>query len=130
MPQLRLGMRIIDPASILHAFENYFASRKRKMLGRMQVRPLDVMECVTRFQHRKFQWTDIDIKRTVEVSIQIQSTCFEERTLAFEGAVGIIFRRARCDAVALYNNTVNRNPISHRVPYKISHSVISVGHFD
>jgi hypothetical protein len=44
-------MRVINPALILDVFIDNPATRKRKLLGGMQIRPFDVMKCEFRFDH-------------------------------------------------------------------------------
>lgn len=75
-------MRIIHPAVIFIVFENYFAMRKRKMFGRMQVRPFDVVEREFRSDEFERAGTDVDVERAVEVSAEVESARGEERPLA------------------------------------------------
>ena len=102
--QFCLGVGIINPALVFGILKNDPATRKGKRFWRVQIRPLDEREGIFWFEHGKGRRADVDIQRTVEITIQIEPARLEEWTLPVERAVGIVLRRSRRNAVAAGEN--------------------------
>ena len=79
----------------------------------MQVRPFDVFECMFGVLHGESIRADIHIQRTIETITQIKATRFEDRSLAFKRAVGIICGGTGGNMIALYQNAVDGDPLRH-----------------
>src|SRR4030095_10994378 len=92
------------------------------MFRRMQVCPFNVMKSKFGFEHRKFLRLNINIESTVEVTTEIKPTRGKNRPLAIQRAVGIVCRRSRGNAIALYQASVNRNPVSHGWNFTLQYS--------
>lgn len=58
---LCFGMGIIHPSIIFHISKNYLTTRKRKMFGRMLVRPFDVVEGMLRLEHLERMRANVNV---------------------------------------------------------------------
>jgi len=90
VPELGLGMWVIDPAFVFNVLEDNGAVRKGEMFGGMQVCPFDMAESEFRFDQLECKRTNIDIQRAVEITLEVQAASLEEGSLPVQGSVGII----------------------------------------
>ena len=116
MSQLGFRMGVIHPALVFNSTIHHAAARERKVLGRVQIRQFDLSKGEFGTDQLKGPRPDIDVERAVEESFQVQAARLEDRTLAFQRAVGILLRRAGSHAISLNDASLNHPPFHVAIP--------------
>ena len=86
----------------------------------MQIGPLDRMQCVFWLCHLENMRTDIDVQCPIEISIQVESARFEDRSLPVQGSIRVVRGRSGCDPIALGKDAIHARPLGHRRDFTIS----------